>query len=76
MLRPKGSREIQRLFGVVNQTQINIPLRFCEEEFVCKKFISITTSSVSLRAPSPGPAPPILIQNCLLSLFCCVMHCV
>ena len=57
MLRPKGSREIQRLFGVVNQTQINIPFRFCEEEFVCKKFISITTSSVSLRAPQPGPRP-------------------
>ena len=65
-----------RLFGGVNQTLINIRLRFCEEEFVCKKFICITASSVSLQAPRPCPACPILIQNCLLSLFCCVMHCV
>ena len=48
-------REIQRLFGVVNQTLVNIRLRFCEEEFVFKKFICITTSSVSLQAPAPAP---------------------
>ena len=75
----RGSREIQRLFGVVNQTQINIPTRFCEEEFVCKKFISITTSSVSLLAPRPWPRPAdsdsklsvviVLLRNALCMNF-------